>query len=71
MFYFSSKSISRALFDEVRKYKILVVGDVGAGKTTFITKYSAATRLRFGHRNLHVDSDDPLQVQLWDLLGKI
>jgi len=61
------------------QYKVLVVGDIGTGKTSFIRRYTNGTfnhdyrstiGVDFGFRDLFVDSDVLVRLQLWDIAGE-
>lgn len=61
-------------------YKILVVGDLGVGKTSIIKRYvhqnfsqhyRATIGVDFALKVIHWDSDTVVRLQLWDIAGKI
>jgi len=60
-------------------YKVLVVGDLACGKTSFIhryvnhtfsTTYRATIGVDFALKNLHFDSKTAIRLQLWDIAGQ-
>lgn len=59
-------------------FKVLVIGDVGVGKTsmvnrivynTFTEKYKATIGCEFGLKIIEINGE-PVRVQLWDLAGQ-
>eukprot|EP01118_Nematostelium_gracile_P009321 TRINITY_DN312_c0_g1_i3.p1 TRINITY_DN312_c0_g1~~TRINITY_DN312_c0_g1_i3.p1 ORF type:complete len:222 (-),score=63.12 TRINITY_DN312_c0_g1_i3:118-783(-) len=67
--------------DEVEEYvyKILVVGDLGCGKTSFIHRYvndtfsvtyRATIGVDFALKNLKWDAKTNIRLQLWDIAGQ-
>lgn len=59
-------------------YKVLVIGDVGVGKTsmvnrivynTFTEKYKATIGCEFGLKIMEINGE-PVRIQLWDLAGQ-
>lgn len=60
-------------------YKILVVGDLGVGKTSIIKRYvhqnfsqhyRATIGVDFALKVIHWDSDTVVRLQLWDIAGQ-
>lgn len=66
-------------YDRELLYKILMVGDIGSGKTSFIKryvnniytdKYKSTIGVDFALKQLHWDDSTMVRLQLWDIAGQ-
>lgn len=78
-FLFKGKATSLVIVINQFPDSVLVVGELGAGKTSFIKRYvhqffsshyRATIGVDFALKVLHWDSDNLIRVQLWDVAGQ-
>lgn len=78
---FSFQQIMTSQTKEIREhlYKILVIGELGTGKTSFIKRYvhqffsqnyRATIGVDFALKVLHWDQNTIVRLQLWDIAGQ-
>eukprot|EP00761_Pharyngomonas_kirbyi_P009372 gb/GECH01009388.1/.p1 GENE.gb/GECH01009388.1/~~gb/GECH01009388.1/.p1 ORF type:complete len:245 (+),score=60.01 gb/GECH01009388.1/:1-735(+) len=60
-------------------FKVIVVGDIGVGKTSLISRYvfdkftdgyKATLGVDFSHKKIQWDQDTIITIQLWDICGQ-
>lgn len=78
-FLLQSNNLSASKPTKDHLYKILVIGDLGAGKTSIIKRYvhdffsqhyRATIGVDFALKVLHWDANTVIRLQLWDIAGK-
>ena len=80
----SENNIFKAAFDapdkNERLYKILVIGDLGTGKTAIIKRYvhqffsehyRATIGVDFALKVINWDQNTIIRLQLWDIAGQV